>query len=294
MSKLKQFVSKIKKIKNIKYSTKIQHTNNQSNDNNKSSLNVVKNDIGLAKFLGRSYKYTGLSIASSLGVAYTLPIFVDLSIAYEHPVMYGISCLGVGLSGIFFMDRTKYIVVEEQIDNTTEKALVMKNSTERHLAYATFLTGITLSLVPFVHLVNTVAPSIIPIASGLSLATMGAASLFAYMRPKGSLLKYGGTLAVAMVGLIGVQLAGLGASWLGHSSLAHSLHSINIYVGILIMTANTAYTTHCAIDMYENKEPDHLMVSTNLYLEFVNLMIRFANILLNKDFPTINGDSDDE
>jgi FtsH-binding integral membrane protein len=272
----KIFKSNIKlsnlKLSNFKYYSQITKSN-PHNDSNKPTIDIVKQNNGLSNFLSKTYKYSALSVGTSLGAAYTLPYFIDFGFATQNPLLYVVGCGVCSVGSIYMLGKTKYDV------QTKNNGLVSINSLERKLAYGGFLTSFTFMTIPFVITMNTISPIIIPIASGLALTTMGASSLFAYMKPKGSMLKYGGTISGALISLIGVQLAGLGAHFLGYHEIASLLHNVDTYFGIGVMAACNAYTTHRAIDCYEKKNPDHLGISINLYLEFMNMMIRFAEIV---------------
>lgn len=124
-------------------------------------------------------------------------------------------------------------------------------------------------------------PGVFATATGLSLAVMGGAAAFAYSRPSGSLLKYEAPLFGGLVGLIGVGLVGFGSSiLLGHDHmLSRILFDVNTYCGIALFTGLTAYDTHNAIDRYEKGDADHLGCCVDLYLDFINLFIRFMEIV---------------
>ncbi len=58
------------------------------------------------------------------------------------------------------------------------------------------------------------------------------------------------------------------------------LHNVDLYGGIALFTGFTAYDTHRAIDLYKRNDPDHLGVATDMYLNFMNLLIRIMEIYL--------------
>ena len=83
-----------------------------------------------------------------------------------------------------------------------------------------------------------------------------------------------------LVGLVGMGLVGLGSQLIfGPTMFSMALHSIDTYAGIVLFTAMSAYDTHKSIEMYENKDPDHLGCAINLYLDFINLLIRIMEVM---------------
>ena len=66
---------------------------------------------------------------------------------------------------------------------------------------------------------------------------------------------------------------------LGHNAFSDAWFSLDTYGGIVVFSGMTAYDTHVAIKMYKDGIPDHLECATQLYLNFVNILIRFIEIL---------------
>jgi len=232
---------------------------------------TVSTYTGIQKFLGRVYGTTGLSIAATLGLAQGLSHF---GVALAHPI----ECFGAGvvmsfggLAGIMYK---KYRVIQDSDGIRSE------NSSARLLSYGAFVTGMSLTLSPMVQICNEFSPTILPIATGLSIFTMVGASMFAYSRPADSLLIYKAPLMGALTGLVGVSLSALVGGWIFgyHNITIQLLHNIDLYGGILLFSGFTAYDTHRAIDMYKRNDPDHLGVATDMYLNFMNLLIRIMEI----------------
>ncbi len=232
---------------------------------------TVSTFTGMHKFLGRVYGTTGLSIAATLGLAQGLSHF---GFALEHPI----ECLGLGIvasfGGLAGIMYKKYRVIQDSDEIRSE------NSSARLLSYGAFVAGMSLTLSPMVQICNDFSPTILPIATGLSLFTMAGASLVAYSRPADSLLVYKAPLMGALTGLVGVSVSALVGGWIfGYNNLMiQLLHNVDLYGGIILFTGFTAYDTHRAIDMYKRNDPDHLGVSTDMYLNFMNLLIRIMEI----------------
>lgn len=56
-------------------------------------------------------------------------------------------------------------------------------------------------------------------------------------------------------------------------------HIISLYGGIPLFTGLIAYDTHKSIEKYNSGDPDHLGCSVELYLDFMNLFVRFVEII---------------
>jgi FtsH-binding integral membrane protein len=92
----------------------------------------------------------------------------------------------------------------------------------------------------------------LPTAIGLTAAIFGGASIIAYRMPKDSMLKFGKALMGSLFGLIGLQLAGLAASFIvGPNPFSMMVFKSSSYMAVGLFSALIAYDTHVAIKMYE-------------------------------------------
>ena len=150
----------------------------------------------------------------------------------------------------------------------------------RKALYGMGIMGLGLSASPLLAFASAVSPSIIPTALGISAALFGGASLAAYRMPKDSMLGYGRALTGSLIGLIALQLVGLGASLVvGPNPFSMMLLSTSSYISIGLFTAFIAYDTHVAIKMYETGMPDHLGASVQFVLDFWNIFVSLLSIL---------------
>lgn len=232
------------------------------------ALDVVRKDRYLSRFITKTYAYTGGSIAASL-----IGMQVMAPMAVVAPVPFFVSGIVGGIGGAVALGYTKY---EKKYNE--EEGHYTVNSTARKIAFWSIVAGMSACTAPMVGMVS---PGVLPLATGLSIATMGGASLFAYMRPSGSLLKYQAPLFGGLVGLIGVGLTGIASTYfLGpHHILSQVLMDVNTYGGIVLFTGITAYDTHLAIKLYEKGDADHLGCCTSFYLDFMNFLTRFMAII---------------
>lgn len=91
-------------------------------------------------------------------------------------------------------------------------------------------------------------PSIITSSLAITLGIFGGASAAAYALPKDKMLGYGKILGGSLLGLIAMQLVGLGSAYfMGPNALSTLLFSIDNYAGILLFMGLIGYDTHVAI-----------------------------------------------
>lgn len=114
----------------------------------------------------------------------------------------------------------------------------------------------------------------------MSLGIFGGASAIAYALPKDSALGYGKVLFGSLLGLIVMQLVGLGSHYfMGSNALSNLLFTVDNYAGILLFIGFIGYDTHVAIKEYEKGNADHLGISVQLFLDLWNLLIRILEIM---------------
>jgi len=137
-----------------------------------------------------------------------------------------------------------------------------------------------LSASPFFLYMHSISPSIITSSIGITMGIFGGASAMAYMLPKDKMLGYGGIFTGSLIGLIAMQLVGLGSAYfMGPNALSTLLFDINTYGGLLLFSGLIAYDTHVAIKSYESGYADHLGISVQLVLNFWNILLRVMQIM---------------
>ena len=123
-------------------------------------------------------------------------------------------------------------------------------------------------------------PSIIPTSLGITFGIFGGASAIAYTMPKDKMLGYGRVFTGSLIGLIAMQLVGLGSAYfMGPNALSSLLFTIDNYAGILLFAGLIGYDTHVAIKEYEMGNADHLAISIQMLLNFWNILIRVMQIM---------------
>lgn len=154
----------------------------------------------------------------------------------------------------------------------------------RSALYGMGIMGLGMSSAPLFAFVNMVNPSIFPTALGLTAAIFGGASVAAYRMPKDKMLSYGPALGGSLLGLIALQLVGLGASLIvGPNPYSLMMFNASSYISVALFTAFVAYDTHLSIKMYEMGQPDHLGMAVQFLLDFWNLFTSLLRIFSSND-----------
>lgn len=239
----------------------------------------ISKNLGLNKFLQKVYTTTGLSILGALGTSYAVLALPISGVAVSQLAVGGIIASLVGLIGSSYMSPT-YLVKQESLNERERvETIVAQNSFLRQVLYGTGIIGLGLSAAPLLGYVSMVSPGIIPTALGLTTAIFGGATLAAYSMPKDKMLGYGRALTGSLIGLIGLQLLGLGASFfMGPNPFSLMMMKSSSYIAVGLFTAFIAYDTHFAIKMYEMNQPDHLGASVQFLLDFWNIFTSLLRI----------------
>jgi FtsH-binding integral membrane protein len=235
----------------------------------KTTFEVVGRDVGLSEFVKRVYLTTGVGITGSLGTAWGLALF---GLAEQFPIELMGGGFVAAIAGCIGMGYTKYEVNRDKTQS--------ENSQGRLMSFGAITAGMSMSIAPVIPIFHEIDPMILPTATLLSLGTMGAATFYAYSRPPGALMSWQTPLMVGLGGLCGVSLTALGSMYFyGPNPFSEMLHTVDVYGGIVFFSVFTAYETQAAVAMYQKGDPDHLGCAVNLYLDFMNLLIRFAEAL---------------
>jgi FtsH-binding integral membrane protein len=193
-------------------------------------------------------------------------------------------CGGIvsGFGGIFGLSYFDYNVRTNKIRNLeTNKeieAYYSENSLPRQLSYYAIVGGMTMLVSPILVFAN--AQNILMPSMFITGAIFSGATLYANTRKVDELEAWSYGLHSGVFALVGCGFTGLASTLIfGENTFSIFLHSINVYAGIPIFAGLIAFNTHKAIKMYKNKDPDHLVCSVELYLDFMNILIRIIEIM---------------
>jgi len=227
----------------------------------------------------KTYNTAGLGLLGALGTSYAVMSIPLLTAMMPGLTWVGLASMVGGILGASWMKPTNHteIVKGVPVYSTT-------NSPLRLGLYGLGVMGMGMTAAPLFAYASMISPSILPTAIGLTTAIFGGASLAAYNMPKGKMLGYGGMLMGSLLGLIGLQLAGLGAALIfGPNPFSMMAFQFDTYFGIGLFSVMIAYDTHAAIKMYEMGQADHLGNSIQFLLDFWNILVRIVSILAQRD-----------
>lgn len=240
----------------------------------------LSRNVGLNRFMQKVYLTTGVSLLAALATPYAL-----LALPISSPTIYTLVKVGlvsslIGFIGTGLTNPSYQTRIETVSQNQNIKLLVAKNSFMRHVLYGMGIFGLGLSVIPVIGMANMMNPAILPTALGLTAAIFGGASVAGYNMPKNALISYGRVLLGSLVGVIGLQLVGMGSLYfMGPTPFANTLMSTSTYFSAALFTVLVAYDTHMAVRMYENGRPDNLGLAANFVLDFWNIFVSILKIL---------------
>ena len=242
--------------------------------------NLITSNYGLNVFVKKTYLCTGGAICSSIGLSKLGALVINTNeelLSDSLPMLYIIGSLMM-LGGALTFDLKKYSIDDMVVYvNTMQKKISYStNSIQRILSYISMIIGSGLVMIPmFIRIPNVVFPAFIASAS-----VFGGATWYAMTSINDELEEWGPTLYGGLSGLIGISLFGLGSYLIfGNNWFGDITHLIDLYGGLILFTGLVAYHTNKSIKKYNSGCPDHLGCSAELYLDFINMFIRFMQII---------------
>ncbi len=244
-------------------------------------------DVGLQKFVKDVFVTTGLSLLSTLIMAQLLTTFTIL-----NPMMFlGLGFLGsiLGLIGVSVTTPSFYMGLLDVNYFSPPNRHIVKYSTNpslRLVAYGVFMMGMSTMLSPLMFILSQVEEfSLLPLILALTILLMGTAMMFAYYQPQNQVLSWKAPLMSGLSCLCFLGLFNLICQLFPSLHLfGEGLHTIDLYGGIVLFTLFVVYDCHVAVNQYQNGLPDHLGCAIGLYLDFINLFVRIAEIVIkNRD-----------
>lgn len=246
---------------------------------------LVNADHGLKSFLMKVYFHTFGGVLSSLSVG------IASSYIIPHQPDIVLPLMGVGfvsaIGGIFIMPLGKCTTHEKVYKSDKYGDVITYYSTNspiRTLGYYAIIGGMSLTICPAICIAENSGVLIPAMVCSTSIFT--GAAYYAHTRKVGELSTWKTALHSGLYGLLGCSLFSLVSLVIyGPNQFSDISHLIDIYAGVPLFAGFIAYDTHKAIEMYSQKNPDHLGCSIHLYLDFMNILIRMIEILhkLKKD-----------
>lgn len=230
---------------------------------------------GFSSFLQKVYGYTGLGLTASLAVAWVAPF-----LGFD-PVTTILTGAVMSFAGIFGLS----LIQPVHRETATKEGLVLttENPSLRTLSYAAVTIGMGAAIGPAVAMFNVIDPMIVPISALITSSLFGGCLLFEkYLFKRGTdASSWQGPLTAGLVGLIGLQLAGLGASFfLGTNAFSSAVHSLDVGLGSLFFMVMAIADSAAARKMYQvERKADHALCALSLYLDAMNLLIRIMELV---------------
>ncbi len=245
----------------------------------KTNGQLIESNYGLRKFIKKTYAFTGGGILSTLGMGMIFLAHPEMTEFIPYFMGGGFVMAMGGIFGVYKIRPTfNEIDVKERNDNKKYKYWYTTNSIGRQLSYGSIIAGMGFVSAPVIAIAGAndiLLPAIIATST-----VFGGATLYASTRKAGELSAWGPALHGGLFGIVGCGLSGLGSLMLfGPNEFAATMHSIELYAGIPIFAGLIAYDTEMAIDMYDKRNPDHFECSLQLYLDFMNVLIKIIEIM---------------
>ena len=145
------------------------------------------------------------------------------------------------------------------------------NPTLKSMLYASFVGCTAATLTPMIHAYGSAVLFDAALCTG---ATMGGLGMVAWNAPSEQFLKMGGALSLGLGALLGV---GLLQMFYPYSA---ALYNINMYGGIALFSMFVLYDTQkIMMKAKQQKHFDPVQNAMSIYLDAINLFVRFAAIM---------------
>lgn len=262
------------KFNPLKYSNNIIQ-NNENVEHLVSNHSLVKENIGLKHFLKRVYIKTGFGVVGSLATAssftYLLPELLE-----KHPLELIVIGAIASFGSIFAYNNKDYKIVDKEYQGVVIP--IAEHSAKNKISFATLSVSTGLTMAPLLLMTNIINPLILPTALILSTATMTGATFYAMKQKDNNIRLWRSALYSGLTGLIAIGCVSL-ITYPFFPEVLHLWSTYEPYFGIALFTAMSAYDTQIAIDKYKNNDFNDLDCAISLFLNFINLLIRFMEIL---------------
>jgi FtsH-binding integral membrane protein len=155
-----------------------------------------------------------------------------------------------------------------------------QDSTFRKAHFGLLSVGMGLVITPVTMMCMATNPFILPSAVAASVGIFGSCAYVSTKVSDASMMSWKVPLSVGLTSLIVIQLSGIAAAlFLGPNPYTALVHSVDMYGGLALFTGLAIYDNWAAVKVYQSGKPDHLLCATQLYLDFMNILIRIMEIM---------------
>lgn len=228
-------------------------------DTTYNSIEAVRYDLGLRKYMLQVYNYMTVALAISGLVSLGISLSPDVmsfvwGTAFKWVAIF--APLGMSLMFMGAMDKMSPYAAKVFL-----------------IAFAAVM-GLSLSSIFAIYKLGSIAQVFF-----ISAATFGTASLYGYIT-KADLTKFGSFL---MMGALGLCVASIVNIFLQSSVFAFVIS----FIAVLIFTGLTAYDTQQIKSYYDSSYGDErekagVIGALNLYLDFINIFISLLQLIGDK------------
>jgi FtsH-binding integral membrane protein len=230
----------------------------------------IMEDIGLQKYILKSLWYAGGMTTATLAISAYAPMLY-------HPLDISFGGLAVAFVSVIAFKNCKYEVLHTYINN--EKRYYSKNSVPRLIAAGGVVVGMGACLSPIMQIQLESYPGLLTTALLTTTSVSAGVIALSMYKPSGSLVQFGGFLMGTLTGFVSLGVASILSHYIfPGNSFAMVWHRLDTYLGIPLFAGLLAFDIHMAVEQYKAKNPDHLGNSINLYLDFINLLVRIMSI----------------
>ena len=143
----------------------------------------------------------------------------------------------------------------------------------KNVMYAGFVSTMSISLLPLIHMYAMPVIFDALIATGVTVGALGAV---AWNAPSEQFLNWGGPLALGLGGMMGISLLSV---LYPHSK---ALYNMYLYGGLALFSAFLMYDTQDILYRAKtDKRYDPINSSIHVYMDAINLFVRFVQIFGN-------------
>lgn len=187
------------------------------------------------------------------GTGVFMHLMRNSSLAYMNPFLYMALSMGM-LLGLHMTDyKTNFML--------------------KNIMFAGWVGLVSTSLVPLIHMYSMPILFDAMLATGITVGSLGAV---AYNAPSQQFLNMGGVLAIGLGGLLGVSILSM------FNPMSPALYNIWLYGGLGLFSLFVLYDTQMILERAKTqREFDPITNSIGIYLDAINIFVRFAMIFGN-------------
>ena len=196
--------------------------------------------------------------------------------------IYLFGTFGIGVATMFgaSFGIDKYLPKYIKEHKNGVDIIVSKDEPMRKYSFYALTIGTGMVMAPIFGIILDISPEIIPLSLFLSTSIFGGCAYISTKIKSATMMSWKVPLYSSLSTLLSVQLLNLGALLIcGPNSFTELLTSIDVYGGIGLFTMMSIYDSYRCQAKYLKGKPDTLGCATQLFLDFMNLLIRIMEAM---------------